>query len=348
MGSRVLRTVLGPVETDGLGPALPHEHLIVDAVGDRGPIVGDAPEARFWDQPLTLENHYEYRRNWHYFRDNIVLESVEDTVEALARYHASGGSVVADVTPIGLGRRPDLLVEIARRTPVHIVMGTGFYVDDYMDDDVRQASIEALAGRIVDEIENGVGPERIRPGVIGEVGLSWPVTPAERRSLQACATASARTGLALSIHPGRHPRAPFEAVRIAVDAGADPSRIAIDHLDRTLMDVDALLSLAATGCWLEFDLFGLESSYYPWSDIDMPNDAGRVAVLKALAEAGHHRQLLASHDIDMKARLRKYGGEGYGHLLDHVVPLMEKRGLPAEVIADITTRNPLTFLGIDS
>ncbi len=252
--------------------------------------------------------------------------------------------MLADVTPIGLGRNPRALKEIASRTPVHLIMGTGFYVADYMDESVRSASEDELNDRLLTEIHEGADDSGVRPGVIGEVGLSWPVDPAERRSLSACARASAETGLGLSIHPGRHPDAPMEALRIALEAGADPQRVAIDHLDRTLMDPEGLLALAVEGCYLEFDLFGLESSYYPWADIDMPNDAQRVDILKVLVDEGHHRQLLVSHDIDMKARLRKYGGEGYGHLLDHVAPLMRRKGFDEPVISDITTTNPLDFL----
>ncbi len=344
--SAAIQTVLGPVPVAGLGAALPHEHLIVDAVGDRGPFVGDAPERRYWDQELTLENHYEFRRNWHYFRENVVLGSVEEAVAALDLYHRSGGSVIADVTPIGLGRDPVLLREIAERTPVHVVMGAGFYVADYMDAVVRSADEDELAAIVLGEIERGVGDTGIHPGVIGEVGLSWPVTPEEQRSLAACARASAETGLSLLIHPGRDSAAPAEALQVAVAAGAAPDRVAVAHLDRTLMDLDGLVELADRGCYLEFDLFGLESSYYPWAEIDMPNDAARVDMLRALVDRGYQHQILISHDIDMKARLRRYGGEGYGHILDHVVPLMRRKGLSDGIVADLTIANPLAFLAV--
>ena len=70
------------------------------------------------------------------------------------------------------------------------------------------------------------------------------------------------TGAPLIIHPGRNPKAPFEILDVLEQAGADISRTAMSHLDRTISDVDELLRLAERGCYLEFDLFGIEVSNY--------------------------------------------------------------------------------------
>ena len=64
------------------------------------------------------------------------------------------------------------------------------------------------------------------------------------------------------IHPGRNPRAPFEILDVLEQAGADISRTAMSHLDRTISNIDELLRLAERGCYLEFDLFGIEVSNY--------------------------------------------------------------------------------------
>ena len=69
-------------------------------------------------------------------------------------------------------------------------------------------------------------------------------------------------GAPLIIHPGRNPKAPFEILDVLEQAGADISRTAMSHLDRTISDVNELLKLAQRGCYLEFDLFGIEVSNY--------------------------------------------------------------------------------------
>jgi phosphotriesterase-related protein len=341
-----VQTVLGPVAPGTLGPALPHEHLLIDAVGDRGPFVEEAGDRGRWLEPISLQNVYEARRNWVHFRDNIQLLSVDDAIEAAEAYRRAGGGTIVDVTPRGLGRDPRGLARIARASGVHVVMGCGYYVADYHPPALAEMSEQAIEEELLHEIEHGVGDTGLKPGIIGEIGLSWPVHPVEERVLRAAARASVRSGLALTIHPGRHPDAPLDAIRIVSEAGGDPERTIVDHLDRTITGVPAFSALARTGCYLELDLFGLESSYYPWSDIDLPNDGTRVDYLVALAREGYAGRLLASHDVDMKVRLGRYGGEGYEHVLEHVVPIMRAKGLSEEEVRLITCENPARILTV--
>ena len=65
---------------------------------------------------------------------------------------------------------------------------------------------------------------------------------------------------------------------------------------------------------IEFDLFGQEHSYYRLSDIDMPNDAQRLRLIRALIDHGHGDRVVISHDICYRTRLASYGGHGYGHI----------------------------------
>jgi phosphotriesterase-related protein len=341
-----VQTVLGPVAPEELGHALPHEHLLVDAVGSRGTFVEEAGDRGRWLEPITLANVYEARRNWHFFRDNIQLLSVTDAIEASNAYRAAGGGTIVDVTPRGLGRDARGLARISRASGVHVVMGSGYYVVEYHPPQLADMSEQAIEEELLEEIANGVGDTGIKPGVIGEIGLSWPVRPVEERVLRAAARASARSGLALTIHPGRNPDAPLDAIRIVREAGGHPERTIVDHLDRTITGVEAFRAVAATGCYLEMDLFGLESSYYPWSDIDLPNDGTRVDYLVAMAHDGYADRMLVSHDVDMKVRLGRYGGEGYEHIIEHVVPIMRAKGLSEEEIALITRENPARILTV--
>jgi phosphotriesterase-related protein len=118
----------------------------------------------------------------------------------------------------------------------------------------------------------------------------------------------------------------------------------VGHLDRTLFTVESMLELAATGCYLEFDFFGLETSRY--NHLNAPNDMGRVDYLTALVEAGYARQLLISMDVYSKTRLTKYGGEGYAHIIENVIPLMRAKGMSDEEIKTIVVENPMRVLTI--
>ena len=82
--------------------------------------------------------------------------------------------------------------------------------------------------------------------------------------------AQSETGAAILVHTGRNPDAPLEILELLASAGADISRVIMGHLDRTVFEFDALQRIAASGCYLEWDLFGNEGSYYPLAEIDMP------------------------------------------------------------------------------
>jgi len=113
------------------------------------------------------------------------------------------------------------------------------------------------------------------------------------------------------------------------------------HICRTIADVRAVIDLAQTGLWLEYDLFGLENSYYPYHPaFDMPNDGGRMAHVLALIEAGYHDRILMSHDIAYKTSLVKYGGYGYHHLLINVVPRLRAKGVDDAGLRRLLVENP--------
>jgi len=133
-------------------------------------------------------------------------------------------------------------------------------------------------------------------------------------------------------------------VALIQDNGGQVEKTAIAHLERTLPSVGDYLALAQTGCFLELDFFGLESGFYPFAPVDLPNDAGRLAIIRALIDRGHLGQILISQDICHLARLRRYGGEGYGHIFRNVVPMMRIRGFGQEEIDVILVENPRRFL----
>jgi phosphotriesterase-related protein len=143
------------------------------------------------------------------------------------------------------------------------------------------------------------------------------------------------------IHPGRHARMPAEIADFVQKEGGDLGRTVMCHIDRTISDERAVIDLAQTGLWLEYDLFGMENSYYPYNpSFDMPNDGGRMAHILALVEAGHQDQLLLSHDIAYKTSLVRYGGYGYHHLLVNVVPRLRAKGIDDAGLRRLLVENP--------
>lgn len=337
-----VQTVLGVVDPSALGYTQTHEHLLCD-VGRKPPHELAAGERRAYYEPIRLDNYHRIRRSNTNLYDRRLLNEA-DAIEEVERYKALGGGTIVDATSIGIGRDPGGLARISRATDVHVIMGSGYYVGELHPPEVEQLSEEQLAENIVGDIVDGVDGTGIKAGLIGEIGMTWPVQENEPMVLRAAARAQSMTGAPLMIHPGRVESAPLEHVRVVEEAGGNSERTIICHVERTLFDLRSMIELARTGCYVEFDLFGQEFGYYAFAAIDMPNDATRVDYLIGLIEAGYRDRLLVSQDIYRKTALTKYGGEGYGHILENVVPLMQRKGMTQDDIDVIMLHNPARIL----
>ena len=93
--------------------------------------------------------------------------------------------------------------------------------------------------------------------------------------------------------------------------------------------------------YLELDLFGF-GVLYPQQPtlIDIPSDQGRIRQIIRLIDKGYLNQILISHDICNKIRLARFGGLGYAHILNNIVPIMKQKGMTEDQIQIITVENP--------
>ncbi len=334
------QTVLGPVAGEALGITLPHEHLLIDfAVMFVEPAA--ASQKGLAHQAVSLENLGWVRQNFNANLDNLRLLDEETARSEALLFQQAGGQTMVDPTNRSLARDPCALARIARATGLHVIMGSGYYVAAAHPSDMDRRTVDDIAREIIGDVRDGVGDTGIRAGLIGEIGCTWPWTANEKKVVRAAVIAQRETGAPLMIHPGRHEQAPMEILELVRSEGGDLSRTIMCHIDRTIADEQRVRDLAATGCYLEYDLFGLETSWYPYNpDFDMPNDGGRMRHILGLIEAGHMRQILMSHDIAYKSSLTRYGGYGYHHLLVNVVPRLRRKGLDDTALRTLLVENP--------
>lgn len=335
-----VQTVLGLIDAGELGITLAHDHVLID-----GTFMYVEPQEMSQKdlarQKITLQNRGWVAYNWTSNWDNVELKDEEVAIVELRRCMAAGGRSIVDPTNIGLGRDPNALARISRLSGMNIIMGAGYYIGTTHPQDMGERSVEAIAEQIISDINNGVDNTSIRAGLIGEIGCTYPWLDNEKKSLRAAAAAQQATGAPLMVHPGRDPRSPVEIAEVVDKAGGDLSRTIICHIDRTCLDRGWLSELASTGCYLEYDLFGNESSHYPPNpSVDMPSDAQRMDVILWHFEQGLERQVLLSHDIATKHRLQAYGGLGYDHLITNVVPRLRARGLNEAQVNSLIVDNP--------
>lgn len=338
------QTVLGPVEPSELGPTTTHEHLFIDfRIMLQTPT--EATAQRRAHEPITLRNRGWIAYNQYSNIENLWVVEEDVAIDEARLFKRVGGGAIVDATTIGIGRDPLALARVSRDSGVHVIMGAGFYVDIVHPADMDSRTEDDLARKIIEDIEDGVDGTGIRAGIIGEIGCTWPLTDNERKSLRASAVAQRETGAAILIHPGRHETAPLEIIEVLAEAGADISRVIMGHLDRTVANFETLESLAATGCFLEWDLFGNEISHYPLSDMDMPSDGQRLDIIKrVIDELGCEDRIVLAHDICTRHRLTRYGGHGYGHIFENIIPRMRARGFANEQVEALTQHNAARIL----
>lgn len=333
-------TVLGDIAPEALGATLMHEHVLCDLT---------APALR-GDPAATLEITFANRHDLDYRPMRPGNHRLVDRAVAageLVAFAAAGGGAIVDLTTGGIGPDPEGLAAVSRDSGVHLVLGAGFYTDVYIDDTTKALSVEALAEIMIAQVNEGAWGTSIRCGIIGEIGVSWPMTPFERRALIAAARAQRATGAAINVHPGRHPQACQEICDVLEGAGADLSRLVMSHMDRTHPDnVDAVVALARR-CVVEYDFFGIETSNYWMGVVDLPNDWMRLRALRRLFESDLGDRVCVSHDICTLTRLGANGGHGYRHMLENVVPLMQDRGFTRAEIDLLLIDTPRRLLTID-
>ena len=335
------QTVLGLADPATLGATLMHEHLIIDITPPQYVAAG------IEDVEIDICNCWQVNYGQKQSGLKWKLSSADLVMDDVAEMVAAGGHTIVELTSGGLKPDPNALVNIARSTGATVVMGCGHYVNDYQAARNHERTVEDFAAEIVAQVFEGAWGTDVRAGIIGEIGCQAPWTPLEKRVMEGAILAQQETGATINVHPGRHEDQPQEVAEFFRKRGAPMGRMVMSHIDRTIFDETRLLKLADTGCVIEFDLFGQENSYYSHSDIDMPNDAVRLRLMRSLIARGHGDRIVISHDICYRTRLTRFGGHGFQHIFANVLPMMRRRGYSEAEIETImvgTPRRLLTFV----
>ncbi len=313
-----VQTVLGPIVPDELGVTLPHEHT----------------QIALWHIP----GRWDY---WQLTRDRALV------LEELGRFRDAGGSSLVDLTLPGVGRDPAWLVDVARASGLHVVMGCGWYRGAYYPAEalIDRRSVDDLADELVREATEGIipsaGAEPVRPGIIGEIGTDKPwLSAQEERVHRAAARASRRTGLAISTH-GVMSDVALAQLTVFEEEGADLSRVVVGHAD-SYPSLDHYLEIVRRGANVEFDFLGM--SFTPQER----HGEGRIVdLVRELLSRGHADRILLSQDVCHDSQLVHYGGNGYAYLATSFLPRLRAAGVSDAEIETMTVANPRRILTID-
>src|SRR5215208_7562754 len=122
------------------------------------------------DVPLHLQNLHLVRHNVSALRDNCLQQDLDVAVAELGQFGALGGGTVVEVTSLGLAPNRAGLVEVAERTSLNVVAGTGYYIGLSHPPDLAGRSVESIAEELLRDFEEGFPSTSARAGVLGEIG----------------------------------------------------------------------------------------------------------------------------------------------------------------------------------
>jgi len=300
-------TVHGLIPADSMGITLPHEHLLIVHKGNY-----------------------------------LDLTDEATAIAELKRYADAGGKTLTEVTNIGIGRNPEGLRRISTATGTHVIMGAGFYKDKWIPDSIKNKSVEQLTNIIISDILNGING--IRAGVIGEIGISRPMTQFEEKVLIAAARAQKATGASIDLHfdIGGDVNERHHALDLLEQEGADLTRVYISHNTPYVNLVDGFVTYAQRGCYVAFDLLGME--IYPPIALHWKDELEPVETIKALTDKGYLKNILISQDVCFSPLYVKNGGYGYAHILKNILPQFKAGGMTDEQINTIIVENPKRIL----
>lgn len=363
-------TVRGLICPDALGFTTMHEHLFLDGhhwcdgFKRRYPdVAAQAPVNE--DEPLCLENLGAARRNPERILDEMRLDDEEHTTSEVAEYKTAGGAAILETSAPGIRIMTDSLKRVSEATGVHIIASTGLYAEPSWPDCFRSMTLEQYADHFRSELISGIGETGVRAGHI-KLAVVDDISQQQETVIRAAARVSAETGVSVTVHPGFAIGNDGRAIaKILKDEGMNLERLILAHASAsfirttnlkarilypeatwglTLDYADEMLSLGVT---LSIDCFGHMWELEHLSD-RREEDWQRLAGLVALLRRGYAEQLVLGIDVFLKSLTRRYGGEGYRHLPEAVIPILKDCGVSDCAVRHMTVGNPARLLAWSS
>ena len=302
-----VETALGPIATTELGPTLMHEHIVTRSPG--------------------------VHENWpHLFDRPDILKIAERKMGDL---HQRGIRTMVDLTTVDLGRDIDLIVDVARRSRVHVIVATGVW---WMPQRYFSAhGVDHVAELFVRDITQGIGTSGVKAAIIKCATDTAGVTPVIENVLRASARAQKATGVPISTHTWAAGRTGEAQQAIFAQEGVDLRRVIIGHSGDS-DDLGYLRGLMERGSTIGMDRFGLDNF--------LPTEK-RVEVLARLCAEGYGGKMVLSHDancwtdmLSEDAKRRTRPRWNYTHISDDILPALRKAGVTEDQLDQMLVRNP--------
>ncbi|MEU8021937.1 MULTISPECIES: phosphotriesterase family protein [Micromonospora] len=324
-------SVTGPIGPEDLGLTLPHEHVFANLT--------------------RTESRDGFMTVWEE-RERDIRRFVERGGKTL--WDVTNGELSAYAAPVYYDRDPAHQVqnpvtgsrsvanvlatrELAERTGVTVVLGTGHYFEAYLDQGWwERTSTNQIADHLVADLLDEIPGTGVRAGLIGEIASDQPrITANEERSFRAAGRAAVETGALVSTHAPTYPTGEAQ-IDILTAEGVDPERIVIGHTD-TVKDVRYSLDLLHRGVYVQYDcMMACKSG----GQVVVPELRRRVDYLRHLVDRGFAAKILLSQDVSQRSHQAELGGPGMCFLFEEFTEYAVAAGIEPEVLTMMTVDNP--------
>ena len=313
---KTVRTVLGEIASEELGPVNGHEHA-------------------FQVSPLLPGDE---------------LDDPERSNAEVALLRGSGFAAMIDATPIGLGRRPTDLRRISESTGLRIIASTGVHRDGHYgaDHPLQTLGVEARAELMLRDLLDGMPvrdadlfaagsslPTRteVRAGML-KVGIEyWAITASERMTIEAIARVHKASDAPVMVHL-EFCTAGHEVLDLLSELGVAESSVLLAHADRS-PDAGLHRELMSRGAFLGYD--GMARS-------KVRSDEELLDLTEQLVGEGFDRLLLGG-DVARSSRFVSYGGmPGMAYLGERYLPRLRER-IGDQALSRILVDVPRSLLG---
>jgi len=342
------RILSAPISPEQLGVTMSHVHLMANWLIGGGEPPKEASRRMLSEAPLTMDILGVIRRDAGLAKANMILDNVDEAIAELMFYKMAGGNSLVECSLPGMGQDPVALSKISRATGVNIICSSGWYVAGSHPSYVKEKSVDELAAIIVGELTRGIGTTGIKAGAI-KVALSGtskkPFIGDEEKVLRAVARAQSKTGAALNIHPnfaGQHWHIYLDILKAE---GANLAKCCANHMEMFCPDLEYQKSVLERGIYIAYDQFGHEQYF----DSVAPGwgfkpDSTRVEYLLQLIRAGYANRIVLSNETAFKSCYKKYGGYGYAHILESILPELRFKGVTEEQLNTMLIENTKALL----
>jgi len=290
-------------------------------------------------------------------KDNLVIDNIDTAIEEISHFKRNLGESLVDLSTLGVGRNILGLKTVSEKTGVNIIAATGFYRVASHPLWVKDHSISTLSDSMMSEITEGIGSTKIKAGIIKCASSSGLFDPQEERVLKAAAQTQRETGIAVTLHPSLYlnNKPSMLLVEKCLDVyakeGGDLTKFVLSHsqgiLSNTKLYAKNCKTLFEAGITLCFE-FG--SIFYDGNSLLTPNgiptinEQKKIRAVVELCRMGYDKQIMISQDVYLKIMLKKYGGYGYSHIVETIVPILKNLDITKNQLKNILINNPKRIL----